>query len=283
MSGLLAGKVWQSNLSSHLKPLAAAMADIANDDGTSIYPSVAYLAWLLGKGERSVQYGLDELKGLGVIEAVAYESGGRGKATEYRLLEDRLPQRVPWKEFRKGATSAPFGTRKGATVGLQTVQSTTERVQLETQRVQPVAPQPSVDPSLQPSRRDTSSAVGCRLPEEFSLTTDMRQWASVETPNVNVDAALSEFCDYWRAIPGKAGRKLDWIATWRNRMRVLQERAGRNGNGTYTQNNELRRPLAAERNNEQLKRNLARVEQLRRQGGGDSNEVESRNRSTTLR
>ena len=48
-SGLLAGKVWQSNLHPDLKPLAAALADIGNDDGTSIYQSVEYMAWLLGR------------------------------------------------------------------------------------------------------------------------------------------------------------------------------------------------------------------------------------------
>ncbi|MGH9561986.1 MAG: helix-turn-helix domain-containing protein [Terracidiphilus sp.] len=67
MSGLLAGKVWLSNLRPQLKPLAATLADIANDDGTSIYPSVAYIAWRLGSSERSVQRGLSDLISLGAL------------------------------------------------------------------------------------------------------------------------------------------------------------------------------------------------------------------------
>jgi hypothetical protein len=39
MSGFLAGKVWVSALGGHLKPLAATLADIANDDGSSVPPS----------------------------------------------------------------------------------------------------------------------------------------------------------------------------------------------------------------------------------------------------
>jgi hypothetical protein len=148
MSGLLAGKVWQSNLDSHLKPLAAAMADIANDDGSSIFPSVAYLAWLLGKGERSVQHGLSELKELGIIEAVAFEKGGRNHTTEYRLIEDRLPYRLPWKEVRKGATSAPFSETKGENSGKERVQLSTQRVKFSAERVKPTSPDPSVDPSV---------------------------------------------------------------------------------------------------------------------------------------
>ena len=148
MSGLLAGKVWQSNLDSHLKPLAAAMADIANDDGTSIFPSVAYLAWLLGKGERSVQHGLSELKNLGIIEAIAFEKGGRNHTTEYRLMEEKLPYRVPWKEIRKGATSAPFTKTKGEDSGKERVQLSTQRVKFSAERVKPAAPDPSLDPSV---------------------------------------------------------------------------------------------------------------------------------------
>ena len=53
MSGLLAGKVWQSALDPKLKPLAAALADIASDDGTNIYPSVSYVAWPLGRDEHT--------------------------------------------------------------------------------------------------------------------------------------------------------------------------------------------------------------------------------------
>ena len=67
MSGFLAGKVWQSNLHPDLKPLAAALADIGNDDGTSIYPSVAYMSWLLGRSTRSVQQNLTRLRDLGVL------------------------------------------------------------------------------------------------------------------------------------------------------------------------------------------------------------------------
>lgn len=130
-----------------------------------------------------------------------------------------------------------------------------------------------------------ADARGTRLPDDFCLNSSMREWATLSAPHVDLETALAEFCDYWRGIPGQRGKKLDWPATWRNRMRELEGRAMKNGksNGTYTQNNELRRTTAAERNNEQLKRNLARVEQLRRQSGGDSNEVESGNRSTALR
>lgn len=79
----------------------------------------------------------------------------------------------------------------------------------------------------QPKRR------GCRVPEPFPITEDMRAWAKVKCPHVtNVDGATEEFVDYWRGVAGRAATKLDWEGTWRNRMRELEERAGRkNGAG----------------------------------------------------
>jgi hypothetical protein len=113
LSGLLAGKVWQSNLHPDLKPLAAALADIGNDDGTSIYPSVAYMSWLLGRSTRSVQGNLAKLRHLGVLVTVSDLKGGRYKTTEYRLIESALPAREKW--TRNHAIAAGFRKRrKGA-------------------------------------------------------------------------------------------------------------------------------------------------------------------------
>jgi hypothetical protein len=163
MSGFLAGKVWQSDLAPSLKPLAAALADIANDDGTSIYPSVEYVAWLLGKGERSVQRGLAELRRMAVLEVVAYPSGGRGCATEYRLIEERLPKRVPWRQYRmkkKGAILAPFieGV-KGDGRDTKGEVSQSQRVQFSTRKgvgscTPPVKEAPSNPPSHPPQPND---------------------------------------------------------------------------------------------------------------------------------
>lgn len=78
--------------------------------------------------------------------------------------------------------------------------------------------QPTVDPSPQPPSR---GARGERIPEPFLLTGEMRAWAATEVPAVDLDAATREFVDYWRGVPGARGRKLDWPATWRNRIREV--------------------------------------------------------------
>jgi hypothetical protein len=80
--------------------------------------------------------------------------------------------------------------------------------------------------------RKCASKRGTRIEVPFRVTPEMRAWAAAETPNVDVEAATAEFEDFWRAVPGQKGTKLDWIATWRNRMRELHGRSrGRlNGN-----------------------------------------------------
>lgn len=96
MSGYLAGKVWHSALDADLKPLAATLADIANDDGTSIYPSIDFVAWRLSCSRASVDRGLKALRDAKILEVVS-QGGGRGKVTEYQLIEEKLPKRAPWK------------------------------------------------------------------------------------------------------------------------------------------------------------------------------------------
>ncbi len=168
MSGYLAGKVWHSGLSPRLKPLAAALADIADQDGSNIYPSVARMAWLVGCSERTVQYQLHELVALGVLVADPTTTrGGRGRTTDYCMDADSLPERAPFHPVNgaktapvsdvKGAETAPIETLKGAEgAPIETLKGATwsiERVQLDAQKgAAAVAPDPSLpvqDPSAQ--------------------------------------------------------------------------------------------------------------------------------------
>src|SRR5580692_12774166 len=121
MSDILAGKVWKSDLSGDLKPLAAALANSGHDDGTSLFPSIAYLAWKLSRSERTVQNWMRELKDLGVLIVLCNENGGRGRIPHYRLCEEKLPKRPEWKSAVVNLKGAIYDTE-------------VERVQSETQK-----------------------------------------------------------------------------------------------------------------------------------------------------
>lgn len=101
----------------------------------------------------------------------------------------------------------------------------------------PDAPSPIPSPIPSPSplpKQERVSPAGSRLPDDWSLSKELADWSSTETPNVNLKTEVPKFRDYWIGKPGKEGRKLDWDATWRNWARRAQEYSGGRigGNGT---------------------------------------------------
>lgn len=64
------------------------------------------------------------------------------------------------------------------------------------------------------------------LPLPFLITDDMLAWAKEKTPAVNIDRETENFIDYWKGV-GKP--MADWPATWRNRMRRMQDDLERRG------------------------------------------------------
>jgi hypothetical protein len=70
------------------------------------------------------------------------------------------------------------------------------------------------------------ASIGTRLPDDWQPAAALIEWAAREFPAVNLSRATDEFRDYWHALPGPKGRKLDWDKTWRNRIRELSSRPG---------------------------------------------------------
>lgn len=78
-------------------------------------------------------------------------------------------------------------------------------------------------------KRGADTRRGSRIPDPFPISEDLREWAKRETPEVDLEKATAEFLDYWRGVTGQRGYKLDWPATWRNRMREVQGRIRKPG------------------------------------------------------
>lgn len=85
----------------------------------------------------------------------------------------------------------------------------------------------------------TSQKKGSRLPDDFVLTDEMKDWAEKNTPSISAQSEFDKFCDYWRGKAGKDGVKLDWTATLRNWFRnaVSYQTNGVNSNGKTSNNN----------------------------------------------
>ena len=88
----------------------------------------------------------------------------------------------------------------------------------------PSRPEQELPDGSSPPKAPPRGPRGERIPEPFLVTTEMRAWAAQEVPGVDVDRETRAFVDYWRGVPGARGRKLDWPATWRNRLRDMAGR-----------------------------------------------------------
>ena len=91
------------------------------------------------------------------------------------------------------------------------------------------------------SRHDNSTSKrvrsaeqrGMRLSDDWKPSTEDRAFAS--DLGLNPDQEAAAFRDYWTALPGARGRKLDWSKTFRNRCRELGKRIKPNGHGLFAE------------------------------------------------
>lgn len=89
MSGRLVSIVFDSALPAWLKPYTAAFASFAAEDGSKVFPTIARVAHMVGKSERSTQRAAHELRARGVL---AVEVGpGYHRAARYRFHVGALP------------------------------------------------------------------------------------------------------------------------------------------------------------------------------------------------
>lgn len=70
---------------------------------------------------------------------------------------------------------------------------------------------------------------GTRISEEFRPDDNSLEWASVKTPDIDLDHHTEVFLNYWLSATGQRARKMDWQLTWRNWMLKEQERCRTNG------------------------------------------------------
>lgn len=80
---------------------------------------------------------------------------------------------------------------------------------------------PAASPPAEPAEKAKN---GTRLPADWTLPSEWAAWAKGKRPDLDPAEQGEKFADFWHAKPGKDGRKLDWLATWRTWIR--NERQG---------------------------------------------------------
>lgn len=99
---------------------ALAYADHAHDDGTGIRPSVSYMARKTRQSERTIQMHLSTMRRTGWLLTVRNATGGRGRATEYRVNPawianpaEFAPFSEPHQRVQSDAVKGAIGGAKG--------------------------------------------------------------------------------------------------------------------------------------------------------------------------
>lgn len=102
----------------------------------------------------------------------------------------------------------------------------------DTPPVSQATPKPSLEPSLEPSVEEGAAApapratTGTRLSAFWTPGPELWERTRALAPDLDLEDELERFRDYWCAIPGARGRKLDWDGTWRNWVKRSAESAG---------------------------------------------------------
>jgi hypothetical protein len=202
------------------------IANCANEDGSDAFPSKERLARDTRLSERQIARILEQLEKSGEL-AVKRSTGRHPNHYAFPFMGEDKMSPLPGKR----PTMTNPTSNHDISAGNHDILTTNHDAAMS----QDPSIERSIDPPEDPPDKSAAKAKrasidGTRIPEPFLLTSAMRQWAKdpENAPDVNLKKATAEFVDYWRGRPGRGGKKLDWEATWRNRMRELQEKAERN-------------------------------------------------------
>lgn len=210
MSYVLTNAVWNSDLKCELRLLALTLADIGNDDGYSIYLSVARMAWRTKSSERQIQRDLRELETLEILEQVA--PARQHYPATYRFHMEKLP------------TRSGFETVPGVTVCHPSAPGVTSA----TPGVTPMSPylsmthQGSTDLAVdllgihkaEQTHRDSAVVSLATTASLCDVDSSMSRARAPAREKPSDAAARAAFEKIWAVHPRKVGKEHAWRA-WR--------------------------------------------------------------------
>lgn len=211
------------------------LANHARCDTGRCWPSQRLIMDETGLSERAVRKAVGRFIELGLIGRIGKVRGNGSTCTPtYEMLFDPSETRHDVPTSGAGTRHmAPSNPAHGAP--LEPVReplssSSLRSEEHETTRARERHPVPGEGASAAPR--------GSRLPQGWlpeaadiewavDLFAEHLDWIAARRA---VEDELEKFRDYWCAVPGAKGRKLDWRATWRNWIRrASEDRAGRRG------------------------------------------------------
>jgi len=248
--------VWNADLDRATKYVLVCMADHADHIGGNIRPSIELIAWKSQYNERQVRRIIRDLEAAGILARQNDGTGGRAKATEYRIVFEKLPVRAPFERTKADTAKSGYSAEKADTTMsgyqnpdiLETWTFPTQNPDILNEypdisdinpdiamSPEPIEPKEPIEPLVE--TRAKKPATKSKLtppPDEFQPDESLYKWAyesyGFQPYEVNRE---TEACLDWHRANGS--RRADWVATWRVWIRKAatyrDERMQRNGNG----------------------------------------------------
>lgn len=169
--------VWELDLHPNQKIVLLAYADHADEDGDRVYPSLGRVAHKTGYSVQQVRRLSRQLVEAGLMERVE-EGHGRGHTHRYRLT------------LEKGIKLQPFKPKA------ERVSNGTEKVTSEQEKVSPMVPEPSIEPSENHTLEGTPAAPDISANEFVSFLAEELKCAYAPLQKGRKDRYGKEFKEH---------------------------------------------------------------------------------------
>lgn len=194
MSIKLMNQAWEvKGLDPTTKLILMCLADHANEHDRTCWPAISTIADKCDVSRATVKRRMLQLEQYGLIA----RRSRTGDSTLYFILPEAEKEGVVQSEPGSTVSQGRFNSEPGGG-------STSE----------PLTTMNHQEPSV------NNNARGTRLPNDWvpePLPDDFVRKHGI-TQDI-VQNEFEKFVDYWAAVPGAKGRKLDWQATWRTWLR----------------------------------------------------------------
>jgi hypothetical protein len=211
--------VWKSTVPAPERFTLLALADLADATG-ECWPAIKYLAGMCCTGESTVRRHIQSLEKLGVLTVrQRFNNSSWYTISLSQLTEMQRPDLTnPGSRSDRGCQSDRGSQDE---TGSQIERNPPVKVSATPSQSEHL---PTNDPPRDPSGGTRKRAH--RLPEDWTVSEEMRAWARKHTPLVG-RVESEQFIDYWHAESGAKARKVDWVKAWQVWMRREQKSAER--------------------------------------------------------
>jgi pyocin large subunit-like protein len=209
------------------KAVLIALAHCRNAKTGRCFPSQKTVSKMTSLSLATVRRALDILAAGELINATPKFKGRNQTNTEYSLNHTITALEV------LTATPAHTEHRSDRADPVVTVQQTSRQGE---------HPDKPTGIEQEDNRKVERATRGTRIPEDFTITPDMVNWARENAPLVDGKVATATFIDHWKSATRNAIKR-DWSAAWRNWLRKDQEDAA-SGTRRQTPDDRARATLA---------------------------------------